>query len=75
MLYTAAEGLRALAVLLSPTLPTATGKLWTALGASTLGAVDAQPIRSAGEWGQLAPGATVTALEGLFPRIEAAPVA
>ena len=30
--YTAAEGLRALAVLLSPVMPKATEKLWTALG-------------------------------------------
>jgi methionyl-tRNA synthetase len=70
VLYTSAEGLRALAVLLSPTLPTSTTTLWDALGASTLGAVDAQPIRDAGRWGQLPVGSTVTPLEGLFPRID-----
>jgi methionyl-tRNA synthetase len=76
VLYTAAEGLRALAVLLSPTLPVATAKLWDALGADSLGELRAQPIRSAGTWGQLPAGSTVSALEGLFPRIEtAAPVA
>ena len=75
VLYTAAEGLRALAVLLSPTLPIATGKLWDALGATSLGPLDAQPIRSAGTWGQLPPGSTISALEGLFPRMDAAPVA
>ncbi len=38
VLYTAAEGLRALAVLLSPVMPIATEKLWIALGAAeTLG--------------------------------------
>ncbi len=38
VLYTAAEGLRALAVLLSPVMPIATEKLWVALGAAdTLG--------------------------------------
>ena len=76
VLYTASEGLRALAVLLSPVLPIATVKLWTALGLDGLGAVDAQPIRAAGEWGQLPVGSQVSALEGLFPRIESlAPVA
>src|SRR3546814_3061224 len=34
VLYTAAEGLRALAVLLSPVMPVATEKLWIALGAA-----------------------------------------
>jgi methionyl-tRNA synthetase len=71
VLYTAAEGLRALAVLLSPVIPQATAKLWEALGASAgLGTLDAQRLRSAGDWGQLPPGATVSALEALFPRIE-----
>jgi methionyl-tRNA synthetase len=68
VLYTAAEGLRALAVLLSPVIPGATAKLWTALGAA--GDLAAQPIRDAGTWGQLAPGVTVSPLEPLFPRIE-----
>ena len=34
VLYTAAEGLRALAVLLSPVMPESTEKLWIALGAA-----------------------------------------
>ncbi|AYF97262.1 methionine--tRNA ligase [Protaetiibacter intestinalis] len=71
VLYTASEGLRALAVLLSPVLPKATEKLWAALGAEpTLGALTAQPLREAGTWGQLPAGSTVSALEALFPRIE-----
>jgi methionyl-tRNA synthetase len=77
VLYTASEGLRALAVLLNPVMPKATTKLWDALGASAgssggggLGPVSAQPVRSAGEWGQLPPGSTVTPMDGLFPRIE-----
>jgi methionyl-tRNA synthetase len=69
VLYTASEGLRALAVLLSPVIPQATATLWSALGAT--GSLDDQPVRSAGEWGQLAPGSTFTPLEPLFPRIEA----
>jgi methionyl-tRNA synthetase len=72
VLYTAAEGLRALAVLLSPITPQATGKLWTALGAeANLGPLTAQPIRDAGAWGVLPPGSTIAPLEALFPRIEA----
>jgi len=72
VLYTAAEGLRALAVLLSPVIPQATAKLWAALGADGLGPLESQPIRQAGRWGQLPPGASVGTLEALFPRIEVA---
>jgi len=71
VLYTAAEGLRALAVLLSPVMPQATEKLWVALGAADrLGRLQDQPIRDAGRWGQLPPGASVNGLAPLFPRIE-----
>ncbi|WBU37987.1 methionine--tRNA ligase [Homoserinibacter sp. YIM 151385] len=71
ILYTAAEGLRALAVLLSPVVPKATEKLWAALGAETgLGALAEQPIRESGDWGRLLAGSRVSALEALFPRIE-----
>jgi methionyl-tRNA synthetase len=71
VLYTTAEGLRSLAVLLSPVIPEATAKLWTALGAAAaLGDLDAQSIPDAAGWGQLAVGATVSPLEPLFPRIE-----
>ncbi len=71
VLYTVAEGLRALDVLLAPVLPKATAKLWSALGAgASLGALDAQSIREAGEWGQLPVGTQVTPLEPLFPRVE-----
>ncbi len=71
VLYTASEGLRALAVLMSPVIPKATTTLWDALGASAgLGALTAQPIRDAGRWGQLPVGSAVSPLTGLFPRIE-----
>ena len=71
VLYTCAEGLRALAVLLSPVMPQSTGKLWEALGVEgSLGALAAQPIREAGAWGALKPGTTVSALAPLFPRVE-----
>lgn len=71
VLYTAAEGLRALATLLAPVMPRATAKLWTALGAEdTLGRLGEQRVREAGAWGALQPGSAVRALEPLFPRIE-----
>jgi methionyl-tRNA synthetase len=71
VLATAAEGLRALAVLLSPVIPKATAKLWTALGASAeLGGLLDQPLREAGRWGQLPAGARTAPLPPLFPRIE-----
>ena len=73
VLYVCAEGLRALAVLLSPVMPEATQKLWSALGAEgALGALTAQPLRAAGNWGQLPAGTAVGVLEPLFPRIEQA---
>lgn len=71
VLYTCAEGLRALAVLLSPVIPAATQKLWVALGAGAgLGELTAQPLREAGTWGQLQPGTHISALSPLFPRVE-----
>ncbi|MEZ3159563.1 methionine--tRNA ligase [Microbacterium sp. BWT-B31] len=71
VLYTAAEGLRALAVLLSPVMPTSTEKLWIALGAAeTLGRLQDQPLREAGRWGILPVGASVNGLAPLFPRVE-----
>ncbi|MFE1663963.1 methionine--tRNA ligase [Microbacterium sp. P02] len=74
VLYTAAEGLRALAVLLSPVMPVATEKLWIALGAAeTVGRLHDQPIREAGGWGVLKPGSSVNGLAPLFPRVEQSP--
>ncbi|MGG7465557.1 methionine--tRNA ligase [Plantibacter sp. YIM 135347] len=71
VLYTAADGLRSLAVLLSPFMPKATETLWIALGGpDALGPLAAQSVRNAGEWGQLPAGTTVNGLEALFPRIE-----
>ncbi len=71
VLYVCAEGLRGLAVLLSPVMPQSTAKLWDALGAaSALGAMQEQPIRDAGAWGILPPGVVVGTLEPLFPRVD-----
>ncbi|KAG4069610.1 hypothetical protein HA402_007650 [Bradysia odoriphaga] len=73
VLYTCAEGLRALAVLLSPVMPQSTEKLWIALGAAeSLGRLQDQPIREAGAWGVLRPGTSVNGLAPLFPRVETA---
>ena len=70
VLYTCAEGLRVLAVLLAPIIPQATAKLWAALASQSLGELPEQSLLSAGEWGQLPAGATIGELEPLFPRIE-----
>jgi methionyl-tRNA synthetase len=73
VLYTCAEGLRALAVLLSPVMPQSTEKLWVALGASeSIGRLQDQPLREAGAWGVLRPGTSVNGLAPLFPRVEQA---
>jgi methionyl-tRNA synthetase len=76
VLYTAAEGVRALAVLLSPVMPQATQRMWASLGAEGangtpggLGPLEAQPLREAGRWGQLPPGTTVGVAQTLFPRV------
>src|SRR3954452_2746008 len=76
VLYTSAEGLRALAVLLSPVIPQATQKLWEALGVEgELGELTAQPLRTAGDWGRIPAGTEVNGLQALFPRIDAEAVA
>jgi methionyl-tRNA synthetase len=71
VLATAAEGLRALAVLLSPVVPKSTATLWAALGAeAALGPLADQRIRAAGDWGLLPAGTQVSAVAPLFPRID-----
>ncbi len=66
VLHTAYRGLGTLAVLLSPVLPQATAKLWTALGGE--GGIDEQVISEAAKWRG---SGSVTGLDGtLFPRIE-----
>jgi methionyl-tRNA synthetase len=67
VLATAYRGLGTLAVLLSPVVPKASAKLWTALGAP--GEVTAQRIDRADE-AEL--GERVQPLEALFPRVEVA---
>jgi methionyl-tRNA synthetase len=68
VLATLAHGVGTLAVLYSPVMPKATSKLWAALGES--GSLLEQRLDRA--WDRPG-GGTVSALEPLFPRIEAAP--
>jgi len=71
ILYTAAESLRAIAVLYAPVMPKTSSALWETLGAAVaLGDLDRQHVQDSGRWGQLVPGATVTKGAPLFPRIE-----
>jgi methionyl-tRNA synthetase len=71
ILYTAAESLRALAVLLNPIMPETSQNLWDSLGAQApLGALTDQRVQHAGEWGRLPAGTTVTKGAVLFPRLE-----
>ena len=71
ILYTAAESLRAVAVLLNAVMPKSSARLWESLGAEpALGSLAAQPVQDAGRWGQLPAGVVVTKGDSLFPRLE-----
>jgi methionyl-tRNA synthetase len=67
-LYTAAEALRIVTVLLSPVLPQSALKIWAQLGMT-------EPLESARlatlAWGQLPPGQKIGEVSAVFPRIEA----
>jgi len=68
VLYTLAEGLRVLAVYLSPFMPSSAEKIWRALG------MDASPAeadfdRDTG-WGGLTTGVRVEKTAPLFPRVD-----
>jgi len=66
VLATAVQVLGTLAILLSPVMPKATERLWTAIGGD--GALRDQDVRRASDWSQTG---RVSALDGtLFPRIE-----
>ncbi|MFF4562438.1 methionine--tRNA ligase [Streptomyces sp. NPDC001435] len=74
ILYTAAESLRAVAVLLAPVMPETSGKLWDSLGAEpSLGPLSDQRIQQAGDWGRLPAASTLTKGPALFPRLEEQP--
>jgi len=63
VLWTLAESLRGLGIVLDPFLPEAAGKIRAALGAPAPRLADA-------EWGRLPAGAKVAKVSGLFPRVE-----
>jgi methionyl-tRNA synthetase len=69
ILYTSAEVLRILAVLISPAMPSAAGRLWEQLGLGE--PMEAQRLPEAASWGGLQPGTRVRRGEALFPRLEA----
>ncbi|GAA4861905.1 methionine--tRNA ligase [Kitasatospora terrestris] len=74
VLYTAAEALRATAVLLNPVMPSTSEKLWESLGAeASLGPLGSQTIATVADWGRLPAGSTVTKGDILFPRLEEKP--
>ncbi|MGW7549115.1 methionine--tRNA ligase [Streptomyces sp. NPDC054770] len=76
ILYTAAESLRAVAVLLNPVMPDTSQKLWDSLGAEpVLGTLADQKVQEAGAWGKLPAGSLVTKGAVLFPRLEEKPTA
>jgi methionyl-tRNA synthetase len=69
ILYTAAESLRAIAVLHAPVMPKTSAALWESLGADAIGPLYEQHIQDAGRWGQLPAGVTLTKGDALFPRL------
>jgi methionyl-tRNA synthetase len=69
ILYASAEVLRILAVLISPAMPGAGGRLWEQLGMGE--ALEAQRLPEAASWGGVKPGTRVRRGDALFPRLEA----
>jgi methionyl-tRNA synthetase len=66
VLWASAEALRALALLLSPVMPGACGRLWSQLGIpEPLGSLSLD----AAAWGGLKPGTKTAKGEALFPRV------
>ena len=68
ILYAAAETLRILAILVSPIMPSAAGRLWSQLGIAE--PLEAQRLPEAASWGGLEPGTVTTKGEPLFPRLD-----
>ncbi len=66
VLYTLAESLRVLGIVLAPFLPDAATKIRAGLGQP------AEPKLVDAVWGRLAPGTTVQKVSGLFPRVDGA---
>ncbi|HEX6231259.1 MAG TPA: methionine--tRNA ligase [Actinomycetota bacterium] len=68
ILYAAAETLRILAVLISPIMPNAAGRLWLQLGIAE--PLEAQRLPGSARWGLLEPGTATSKGEALFPRLD-----
>lgn len=66
VLYNVLETLRALAIALSPVMPTAAEEIWRQLG---LGNFERQRWAHAKEWGRLPPGGYTERPRPIFPRI------
>src|SRR5882762_1702930 len=64
VLYTLAESLRVLGIVLAPFVPDAAGKIRGALGQRS------EPKLADAQWGRLAAGTPVQKLSGLFPRVD-----
>ena len=69
VLYTVAEGLRIVAVLIAPVVPQSASGLWKRLGVS--GDVTTASLEHI-HWGELKPGRPIARGEPLFPRIDKA---
>ncbi len=68
ILYVCAEGLRLLAILVQPVMPTAAARMWEQLGLPN--SVDAQHLPAALEWGCFPEETRVSKGDPLFPRLE-----
>jgi methionyl-tRNA synthetase len=70
VLYTAAETLRILAVLISPAMPQAAARLWSQLGLDGDRPLGEQRLPDAAGWGGLPPGTQTAKGSSLFPRLD-----
>jgi methionyl-tRNA synthetase len=70
ILATAAEALRAIAVLYHPVMPRTTEALWSSLGADkAIGILSDQRVDEIARWGQLPAGTPISKGAPLFPRL------
>lgn len=66
ILYTAAEALRVVTVLLHPVIPESTNKIWSQLGLTGLPKVNPRTLK----WSELPLGTKLGAIEAVFPRTD-----
>jgi len=69
VLYTVAEGLRIVAILVAPIMPRSASEIWKRLGVG--GDVSTASLQHV-HWGELRPGHAIVRGEALFPRIDKA---